>query len=75
MLMHHQRNLDVISDHQIKSLVAIVQLANAIVSESSYEQYCGNEVKEMLQQSQEELLIDDETINEIRIAIMSNSLV
>lgn len=75
MLMHHQRNLEVIKDPGSKALVAIVQLANAIVSESSFEHYCGNEVKEMLRATQSELMIDDETVDEIRVAIMSNSLV
>lgn len=75
ILMHHQKNLDVISDPTVRALVSIVQLANAIVSESSFDQYMGNEVKEMLQKAKNELLIDDEVIDEIRIAIMSNSLV
>ncbi|MDX1795116.1 MAG: HDOD domain-containing protein [Hydrogenovibrio sp.] len=75
MLMHHQKNLDVIKDPLNKALVAIVQLANAIVSESSFDQYKGVEVREMRLSAQNELMIEDDVVDEIRVALTSNSLV
>lgn len=75
MLMHHQKNLDVIKDPLIKALVSLVQLANTIVSESSFDQYNGVEVREMRLSAQSELMIEDDVVDEIRVALMSNSLV
>ncbi|WP_024851483.1 HDOD domain-containing protein [Hydrogenovibrio kuenenii] len=75
MLMHHQMNFEIVKDPKAKTLVAIIQLANAIVSESSFDQYHGEEIKKMRATAQEELLIEDDVISEIRIALMSNSLV
>jgi HD-like signal output (HDOD) protein len=75
MLLHHQRDLSVIKDDYVRTLVALIQVANAIVSEVSFGSFLGTEVKDMLHNAQEELLIKDEVIDEIRMALMSNSLV
>lgn len=75
MLMHHQMNFDIIKDPKSKTLVALIQLANAIVSESSFDQYNGDEVKTMRAKAQQELMIEDDVVDEIRVALMSNSLV
>lgn len=75
MLMHHQRNLGVIKNEKARTLVAMIQLANAIVSQVSFDSYIGQEVKQMQEAAQEELLIDDDVVDEIRVALMSNSLV
>jgi len=75
MLMHHQRSLDVVKDDKVRSMVALIQLANAVVSQVSFDSYLGAEVKEMLDAAEEELLIGHDVIDEVRIALMSNSLV
>lgn len=75
MLMHHQKDFSIIKEPRAKSLVAIVQLANAIVGESSFDQYNGDEIKLMRKNAQTELMIEDEIVDEIRISLMSNSLV
>jgi len=75
MLMHHQRNLAVIKDDHVRALVAIIQLANVLVSEVSFDSYIGQEVREMSATTREELLIVGDVIDEIRTALLSNSLV
>lgn len=75
MLMHHQRNISVIKDDHVRALVAIIQLANVLVSEVSFDSYIGQEVREMSAISREELMIDGDVIDEIRTALLSNSLV
>lgn len=75
MLMHHQRNISVIKDDHVRALVAIIQLANVLVSEVSFDSYLGQEVREMSAISREELMIDGDVIDEIRTALLSNSLV
>jgi len=56
-------------------MVALIQLANAVVSVVSFDSYLRAEVKEMLDAAEEELLIGHDVIDEVRIALMSNSLV
>lgn len=75
MLMHHQRNISVIKDDHVRALVAIIQLANVLVSEVSFDRFIGQEVKEMSMISREELMIDSDVVDEIRTALLSNSLV
>lgn len=75
MLVHHQKDLSLLKNQKVRTFVALIQLANAIVSEVSFDSYMGVEVKEMKEQAQSELLIEPEVIDEIRIAFMSNSLV
>lgn len=75
MLMHHQRDISVIKDDHVRALVAIIQLANVLVSEVSFDRFIGQEVKEMSMISREELMIDSDVVDEIRTALLSNSLV
>ncbi|MDG4812905.1 HDOD domain-containing protein [Hydrogenovibrio sp. 3SP14C1] len=75
MLMHHQRNLDAIKNKHVRTLVALIQLGNSIVSEVSFDSFLGSEVKEMLENAQHELYLEDDVIDEVRRALMSNSLV
>lgn len=75
MLVHHQRDLALIKNDRVRLYVALVQLANAIVSEASFDQYIGHEVKEMKQHAQEVLMIPEDVVDEVRLALMSNSLV
>lgn len=75
MLMHHQKHLDIVKDPTAKALISIVQLANTIVSESSFDQYDGEEVSDMHAQAQRELMIEGDVVDEIRVSLMSNSLV
>lgn len=74
LLIHHQRDLSKIKNDKVRTLVALVQLANSIVSEVTFDSYFGTEVKEMHANSQRELALEDEVIDEIRIAVLSNSL-
>jgi len=75
MLVHHQRNLSKITNEKVKSMVSLIQLASAIVSECSFDAYMGSEVKEMENYARQELLLSPEVVNEVRIALLSNSLV
>lgn len=74
MLVHHQKDLNKIQNERVRTLVALIQMASAIVSEVSFASYVGLEVKEMEQSARNELLISNEAINEVRMALLSNSL-
>jgi len=74
ILLHHQKDLSKIKNDQVRTLVALVQLANCIVSEVTFNNYMGSEIKQMMQTAKNELMIGSEVINEIRIAVLSNSL-
>lgn len=74
ILVHHQKDLSKIANEKVRTLVAIIQLANAIVCEVSFDTYLGLEVREMSDNAQQELLINPEVISEIRLAVLANSL-
>ncbi|WP_173291758.1 HDOD domain-containing protein [Thiosulfativibrio zosterae] len=74
ILVHHQKDLSKIANEKVRTLVAIIQLANAIVSEVSFDTYLGSEVREMSENAQQELLIAPDVVSEIRLSVMSNSL-
>lgn len=71
---HHTPDISSIQNYEVRSLVAMLQLANAIVSEISMGAYCGSEVKQYHQAGQKELMISDKQLNEIRQNLMSYSL-
>lgn len=64
ILMKHQRNLANIIDDKGRNLVAIVQMAYAIVIQRQYANYSGEEVELMLENSMDELMLEEQIIEE-----------
>lgn len=74
LLMHHQRDLSKLKNDKVRALVALVQLAGCIVSEVSFDNYIGTEVKDMHASAQNELLLSSDVVDEIRLSVMANSI-
>lgn len=74
MLTHHQQDLSKITQDKVRTLVALIQIANALVSEVSFDVFTGSEIKTLLQAAQEELMLSDEVVNEVRRALIANDL-
>jgi len=74
MLMHHQKNLAAIKNEEVRLIIALIQLANGLVSEVSFGSFMGEEVKMMTDNAKQELMIDEEVVDEVRMSLMSNSL-
>ncbi len=64
MLIHHQRNLQSIADEKTRTLVAIVQMACAIVIRHHYAEFSGEQVELMLQNAMDELMVDEFVLEE-----------
>ncbi|WP_024850555.1 HDOD domain-containing protein [Hydrogenovibrio kuenenii] len=69
MILHHEPNLDSIRNPELKQLVALIQLANGLVSEQVFQVYMTPELKEMIERSQQVLNLSDDQLNELRKAI------
>jgi hypothetical protein len=64
--MHHQRNLSKIGNSKARTLISIVQLAIALVTQSLFSNYSGEEVDQMLANSCAELMIEETILADIR---------
>ena len=75
ILLHHQKELSIVKDAEVRTLIVLVQLASTIVSEALFNSYLGEEVAQMKKKAMVDLMIDDETVGEIRRALMTDNLV
>ena len=75
ILLHHQRDLSIVKDDSIRTLVLLVQLAITIVSEALFNSYLGDEVLQMKNYTIEELMIEVDVVDDIRRAVMTGNLV
>jgi len=73
MLQHHQP-LHHLTGSSVIDLVAMVQLADALVIESTYGEYLSDEVKLMRKQAQAHLMVPEENLHDLRIALLTNQL-
>lgn len=66
MILHHEPNLETIRNAELKKLVALVQLANGLVSEQVFKVYMTPELKDMIERTQLVLELSDEQMSELR---------
>ena len=71
MMLHHNESCSRIQNDQVRAMVAMIKVANAIVSEISLGAYRGGEMRAYELDGLHELMIDDSVITEIRTALMS----
>lgn len=74
MILHHQKNLSLIKNEELRVLVALIQLANAIVSEVVFGNSVSMELNQMASQAESVLMIKPEVVAEIRVALLTNNL-
>jgi len=75
ILLHHQKDVSIIKEDEVRTLVVLIQLATTIVSEALFHSYQGDEVAEMKKRAMKDLMISDEIVSEIRRALMTDNLV
>jgi len=73
VLLHHNNRCASIQNEEVRMMVAMLKLANAIVSEISLGAYCGGEARHYEQDGAHELMISDQTLKEIRTSLMAYS--
>lgn len=71
ILLHHQQNLSKIANDQVRTLVALIQIAIALVTQTLFEDYSSNEVDLMLKNACEELMIEEDYLDEFRSVLIS----
>lgn len=70
--LHHVEKCNSIQNIKVRAMVAMIKVANAIVSEVSLGAYRSEEMRDYELDGQQELMIDDEVITETRINFMTN---
>jgi HD-like signal output (HDOD) protein len=71
ILLHHVPECASIQNPKVRAYVALIKVANAIVSEISFGGYRGDQMKAYEKDGQKELMISDAIIREIRLALMA----
>ncbi|MDX1351827.1 MAG: HDOD domain-containing protein [Thiomicrorhabdus sp.] len=71
IMLHHNESCSRIQNDQVRAMVAMIKLANAIVAEISLGAYCGGEMRAYEKDGLNELLIEEHVVSEIRSALMS----
>lgn len=69
IIMHNEKNLQVMRNIDLRQMVALIQLANVIVAEKVFHVYLTQELQAMVAQCVDVLGLDEESINLIWRAI------
>ncbi|MDG6774141.1 HDOD domain-containing protein [Thiomicrorhabdus sp. ZW0627] len=73
IMLHHNESCERIQNDKVRAMVAMIKIANSIVSEVSLGAYRGDEMRRYEKDGIDELMIPAETVKEIRTALMSYS--
>lgn len=71
IMLHHIEECGRIQNDRVRAMVAMIKIANAIVSEISLGAYRGEEMRQYEKDGVKELMMPYEVIKEIRTALMS----
>ena len=70
-MLHHNEKCERIKNDQVRAMVAMIKLANAMVAEISLGAYRSEEMRNYEKDGLQELMIDEDVVSEIRTALMS----
>lgn len=73
IMFHHNQGCSRIQNDRVRGMVAMIKVANGMVSDISLGAYRGTEMRDYELDGIEELMIPDGTLSEIRGALMSYS--
>lgn len=71
IMLHHNEKCERIKNDQVRAMVAMIKLANAMVAEISLGAYRSEEMRNYEKDGLQELMIDEDVVSEIRTALMS----
>lgn len=72
IMLHHVEKVSSIQDDKVRALVAMIKVANAVVAEVSLGAYRGQEMKDYEKDGAHELMIDFDTVKELRNRLMTD---
>ncbi|WP_248849898.1 HDOD domain-containing protein [Thiomicrospira microaerophila] len=73
ILLHHNPECASINNDKVRALVAMIKVANSVVSEVSFGAYCGQEMKDYKQDGMQELMIDSDVVSDLRNGLIAFS--
>lgn len=73
IMLHHTGSVGKVSDDQVRTLVAMLKVSNAIVAEISLGSYVGEETREYLADGVQELMLEEDFVNELRRQLLTDS--
>ncbi|MDX1351828.1 MAG: HDOD domain-containing protein [Thiomicrorhabdus sp.] len=73
IMLHHNQKCERIKNDQVRAMVAMIKVANAIVSEVSLGAYRGEEMRAYEKDGIDELMLDSSELKYVRSALMSCS--
>ena len=71
ILLHHQKNLALIKNEKTRQLVAVLQLAIALVTQTAFKKYSGEEVDEMRQNATALLALEEDFIEDLYTQLLN----
>ncbi|BBP43005.1 HDOD domain-containing protein [Thiosulfativibrio zosterae] len=74
IMLHHNESCERIKNDEVRAMVGMLKVANAVVSEISLGAYSGVEMKEYQQDGIKELMLQQEDLKMVRTALMTNSV-
>jgi HD-like signal output (HDOD) protein len=70
---HHKLKCESIANEKVRLLVALIKVSNGIVSETSMGSYVGAEMREQYEDGVETLMLDDNELKSVRMALQTYS--
>ncbi len=74
ILLHHQKHLATIENSKARTLIAIIQVASAIVTQGLFAAYSGEDVELMLSNACEELMLEEHCLENLRSVLISEAV-
>ncbi|MBO1923536.1 HDOD domain-containing protein [Thiomicrorhabdus sp. 6S3-12] len=71
IMLHHTQRPGNISNEEVRLMVAMLQLSNAVVAEISLGAYRGEEMRMMEKTAMEELMLDEDVVAELRANLIT----
>ena len=73
LIMRHHSPLTSIQNDKLRSMVAMLTIANFIVNETSFGSYITDEAKADFEAAKEELMISNDQVNQTRKSLLANA--
>lgn len=73
IMLHHTPQVAKVKDDRVRTYIAMLKVANALVVETSLGAYMGSEMRSYLQDGKDELMLDEEFINDLRQQLITST--
>ncbi len=74
ILLHHQKDLSKIENNKARTLIAVIQVASAIVIQGLFAVHSGEDIDLMLANGSEELMLEEHYLENLRSVLISEAV-